>query len=74
MGGSGIRGGSGAGGKGPDPSALMETPLDYATPAAAKNLCLGMSGNVRQEIRSCCLKGFYPLGSNKEKKRKVSLL
>lgn len=37
--GSGTRGGSGAGGKSPDPSALMETPLDYATPAAARNLC-----------------------------------
>lgn len=61
MEGSGIRRGFGAGGKGPDPSALMETPLDYATPAAAKNLCSGMSGNVRQEIRNCCLEGFYPV-------------
>lgn len=58
-GGSGTRGGSGAGGKSPDPSALLETPLDYATPAAAKNLYLGMSESVRQEIKSCCLEGFY---------------
>lgn len=54
-------GGSGAGGEGPGPSAVMETPLGYATPAAAKNLCSGMSGNVRHEIRSCCLQGFYPV-------------
>lgn len=47
VGGSGIRGGSRASGKGPDPSALMETPLGYATPAAPRTCargCLGMCG------------------------------
>lgn len=53
--------GSGADGEGPGPSAVMETLLGYATPAAAKNLCSGTSGNVRHEIRSCCLQGFYPV-------------